>query len=268
MLQVNYGGQLDARGVDWTRRASEGARRLEARINNLPSYSRLDSRGAPFESVDLGILLEALEGLEALINETEANINASKLPTIMGDPTQLVQLFQNLISNSIKYRSASPPQVHVSAEDGNGEWVFSVANNGIGIDPQHHKRIFELFQRLHKQEDYPGDGIGLTLCGQNSRSAWGKKLAPNLNSEKDVRSFSRFLTSLSSSNEAQTKNVQPVELLLVEDNDDDIVYFGRFPSHQFVHSTLTGLENGEQCMAFLRKEPPFEIRAWLWCCWT
>jgi PAS domain S-box-containing protein len=177
LLQINYGGQLDARGVDWIRRTSEGARRLEARINNLLSYSRLDSRGAPFESVDCGILLEeALEGLEALINETEADINAGKLPTIMGDPTQLVQLFQNLISNGIKYRSASPPQVHVSAEEGNGEWVFSVADNGIGIDPQHHKRIFELFQRLHKQEDYPGDGIGLTLCrrivGRHGGKIW------------------------------------------------------------------------------------------------
>lgn len=177
LLQVNYGGQLDAKGVDWIRRASEGTRRLEARINNLLSYSRLDSRGAPFESVDCGTLLkEALEGLEALINETEADITADKLPTIIGDPTQLVQLFQNLISNGIKYRSASPPQVHVSAEEENGEWVFSVADNGIGIDPQHHKRIFELFQRLHKQEDYPGDGIGLTLCrrivGRHGGKIW------------------------------------------------------------------------------------------------
>jgi len=177
LLQVNYGAQLDAKGVDWIRRASEGARRLEARINNLVSYTRLDSRGAPFESVDCGTLLEeALEGLEALINETEADITAGKLPTVMGDPMQLAQLFQNLITNGIKYRSADPPRIHVSAEEENGEWVFRVADNGIGIAPQHHQRIFELFQRLHKQEDYPGDGIGLTLCrrivGRHGGKIW------------------------------------------------------------------------------------------------
>jgi PAS domain S-box-containing protein len=165
LVQVNYSGKLDARGADWIRRASEGAHRLEARIDNLLLYSRLDSRAEPFEPVDCQVVLkEVLEGLEVVIQETDADITAGELPTVMGDPTQLVQLFENLIANGIKYRSASRPRIHISTERENGEWVFSVADNGIGIEAKHHERVFELFRRLHTQNAYPGDGLGLTLC--------------------------------------------------------------------------------------------------------
>jgi PAS domain S-box-containing protein len=165
LLQVNYAGQLDAQGADWIRRASEGAHRLEARIDNLLLYSRLDSRAAPFEPVDCrAVLAETLEALESVIRETGAEVTADQLPIVMGDSSQLVQLFQNLIGNGIQYRGPTRPRIHVSAKRTNGDWLFSIADNGIGIHPQYHERIFELFRRLHSQKAYPGDGIGLTLC--------------------------------------------------------------------------------------------------------
>jgi PAS domain S-box-containing protein len=147
LLQVNYSGQLDAQGADWIRRASEGAHRLERLIDNLLLYSRLDSRAESFEPVDCQAALdEALQGLEILVHQTGAHVTADELPTVMGDSTQLVQLFQNLIGNGIKYRDGSSPRVHISAKKEKDKWVFSVSDNGIGIDPEHHERIFELFR--------------------------------------------------------------------------------------------------------------------------
>jgi PAS domain S-box-containing protein len=165
LLQANYSGRLDDRGTDWIRRVSEGAHRLETCIDNLLLYSRLDSQATPFEPVNCQtVLRDALESLQAVIHETEADITAGELPTVMADGTQLLQLFQNLIDNGIKYRGAARPSIHVSSKRGNGEWVFSFADNGIGIGPEHHQRVFELFRRLHTLQAYPGDGIGLTLC--------------------------------------------------------------------------------------------------------
>jgi PAS domain S-box-containing protein len=177
LLQVNYSSQLDARGADWVRRASEGAHRLETLIDNLLLYSRLDSRAEPFDPVDCRtVLTMALEGIEALICETDAVVTSGELPTVLGDLTQLVQLFQNLVGNGIKYRGAFRPRIHISAKRQKGEWLFSVTDNGIGIDPEHHERVFELFRRLHTQKAFPGDGIGLTLCrrivGRHGGKIW------------------------------------------------------------------------------------------------
>jgi signal transduction histidine kinase len=98
------------------------------------------------------------------------------LPIVSGDPTQLVQVFQNLLGNGIKYRGVAQPRIHVSAKRVNGNWLFSVADNGIGIERQHHERVFDLFRRLHSQKAYPGDGIGLPLCrriiGRHGGKIW------------------------------------------------------------------------------------------------
>jgi two-component system, chemotaxis family, sensor kinase Cph1 len=122
------------------------------------------------------VLTMALEGIEALICETEAEVTSGELPTVLGDLTQLVQLFQNLVGNGIKYRGAFRPRIHISAKRQKGEWLFSVTDNGIGIDPEHHERVFELFRRLHTQKAFPGDGIGLTLCrrivGRHGGKIW------------------------------------------------------------------------------------------------
>jgi chemotaxis family two-component system sensor kinase Cph1 len=109
-------------------------------------------------------LERALANLRKRISETGAIITHDPLPTIMADPTQLMQLFQNLIGNAIKFRSDKVPEIHVGASRLEDEWLFSVRDNGIGIDPQFSDRIFVIFQRLHTRDEYPGTGMGLAIC--------------------------------------------------------------------------------------------------------
>jgi two-component system, chemotaxis family, sensor kinase Cph1 len=107
---------------------------------------------------------EAVGNLTVAIEESGAQVTADPLPAVTGDHQQLVQVFQNLIGNAIKFHGDQPPRVHVGAAESNGEWVFTVRDNGIGIDPNYFDRIFVIFQRLHGKDDFPGTGIGLALC--------------------------------------------------------------------------------------------------------
>jgi hypothetical protein len=138
---------------------------MQRLINDLLAYSRVSTRGKAPEPADCcSALGEARVNLSAAIEESQAVIANDDLPTVMADQTQLVQLFQNLIGNAIKFRGSEPPRVHISAERKGKEWVFAVRDNGIGIDPQYHERIFGIFQRLHNRDQYPGTGIGLAIC--------------------------------------------------------------------------------------------------------
>ncbi|MCY2996301.1 MAG: ATP-binding protein [Planctomycetota bacterium] len=165
MLEQRFGEQLAPEARDYVLRSAEAANRLRALINDLLTYSRVGTRGKPLEPADTNKVLElALSNLGVVIEETGATISHSSLPWVSGDVTQLIQLFQNLIANAIKFRGESPPQVHVSVEEEGAEWIFSVRDNGIGIAPEHFNRIFSIFQRLHGQKEYPGTGIGLAVC--------------------------------------------------------------------------------------------------------
>jgi len=110
------------------------------------------------------VLQDALTNLKLAIEECRAVITHDPLPTVMADDAQLIQLFQNLIGNAIKFHGEQPPCVHISAERREKNWLFSIRDNGIGIDPQYSERIFIIFQRLHSKSEYPGSGIGLALC--------------------------------------------------------------------------------------------------------
>ena len=158
--------QLDERAASYIENALAGVARMSKMIKALLDLSRIESRGQAFEIVDLdAVLAQTLEALQQVIEETAAEITHDPLPTLMGDPTQLSQLFQNLVANALKFRRKDePPRVHVSAEQEEGNWCFAVHDNGIGIDPQQHERVFQIFQRLHTQQEYPGVGIGLALC--------------------------------------------------------------------------------------------------------
>jgi len=165
LLQRRYQGKLDADADEFIAYAVDGARRMQALINDLLAYSRVSSRGKPFEPIDCEVVLdEALANLQMAIEESGAVIAHDPLPTVMADGTQLIQLFQNLIGNAIKFQNGRAPHVHVSTERQAGEWVFSVGDNGIGIDQRYHERVFAIFQRLHTREEYPGTGIGLAIC--------------------------------------------------------------------------------------------------------
>lgn len=165
LLSRRYKGQLDDDADDFIAYAVDGVTRMKALINDLLAYSRVGSHSKPKESTDYKFVLDrTLANLQTAIGDSEAMITHDPLPVVPADATQLDQLFQNLISNAIKFRSEHPPRIHISAEKKGNVWLFSVSDNGIGIDPQYADRIFQIFQRLHNKTDYPGSGIGLAIC--------------------------------------------------------------------------------------------------------
>ena len=166
LLGQRYKGRLDADADEFIDYAVDGAQRMQQLIKDLLAYCRLGTGGqAPQLTSCLDTLDDALRNLHAAIAESGATITNDALPDIVADCAQLVQLFQNLIGNAIKYRSEQPPRIHVGVRASESEeWIFSVSDNGIGIDAKYFDRIFAMFQRLHGRTRYPGTGIGLTMC--------------------------------------------------------------------------------------------------------
>jgi PAS domain S-box-containing protein len=165
LLARRYKDKLDNDAREFIGYAVDGARRMGTLINDLLAYSRVSSQKKPYELVDCMQTMKAVrDNLKMVIDESGAKVIAEALPRVMGDPTQLLQLLQNLIGNAIKFRGSQPPIIEVAAVERDGEWLFSVKDNGIGIDPEDFERIFLVFQRLHTREEYPGTGIGLALC--------------------------------------------------------------------------------------------------------
>lgn len=166
LLKKKYQGQLDDKADRFIHFAVDGADRMQKLIEGLLSYSRITRRGGEFRQINLNdVFSTALSNLAVAIRESHADVSKEELPTIRGDETQLVQLFQNLIGNAIKYRKKDvPPRVNVRAKREKINYVFSIEDNGIGIDPAYFERIFQIFQRLHSREEYSGTGIGLALC--------------------------------------------------------------------------------------------------------
>jgi signal transduction histidine kinase len=166
LLERRYKGQLDTDADEFIAFAVDGATRMQTLINDLLTYSRIGTRGKPFAPTDsAGVLNQALTNLQVAIEESGATVTHDEMPTVLADDMQLAQLLQNLAGNAVKFRKPdTPPQIHVGVERSSGDWVFSVRDNGIGIDPQHFERIFLIFQRLHSREEYEGTGIGLAVC--------------------------------------------------------------------------------------------------------
>ncbi|MEP0843216.1 MAG: PAS domain S-box protein [Phycisphaerae bacterium] len=165
LLARRYRGRLDADADEFIGYIVDGVAQMQALINDLLAFSRVGSQAKPFVPTDCEAVLDrALSHLHVAIQECGAVVTRDPLPTVQADPTQLGQLFQNLIGNAVKFRGESPPEIHVSASCRGGEWVFSVRDNGIGIEAEYFERIFVLFQRLHGRMKYPGTGIGLTIC--------------------------------------------------------------------------------------------------------
>lgn len=165
LLERRYKGKLDQDADDFIHFAVDGATRMQQLIKDLLTYSRVGTRGKPFVPTDsYQALAAALDNLQIAVQEQEAVITHDPLPTVMADSSQLTQLFQNLVGNAIKFHGAEKPAIHVSASEKGGEWVFAVRDNGIGIAPENFERIFVIFQRLHTREEYPGTGIGLSVC--------------------------------------------------------------------------------------------------------
>lgn len=177
LLAKRYEGKLDSDADEFITYAVDGATRMQQLINALLAYSRVGSRGKNFQLIDCETAFDhAVANLKVAIEESGAVVTHDTLPMMVADNSQIVQLFQNLIGNAIKFRRQEPPRIHLSCagiEDTaiqipksaiNKGWVFSVKDNGIGIEPEHVERIFGIFQRLHTREQYSGSGIGLAVC--------------------------------------------------------------------------------------------------------
>ncbi len=165
LLERRYHNQLDAQGNKFIGNIVNACVRMQALIDDLLEYSRVGRSQKPFELIDCNQVFEdACANLQLAIRKNQATVTRGDLPRITGDCFQLLQLFQNLIGNAIKYRSSEVPVVILGASRQGDNWVFSVQDNGIGIAEQYHPRIFQIFQRLHTQTEYSGTGIGLAIC--------------------------------------------------------------------------------------------------------
>ena len=167
LLERRYQGQLDQDADDFIAFAVDGASRMQQLIRDLLAYSRVGTSNQPFSPVDCQVILkQVLDNLQMAIRESGAILLYNELPTVMADSTRLSQLFQNLLANAMKFRSIRTPEIQISARrlSQSREWLFAIADNGIGIEPDNFDRIFLIFQRLHTRTEYPGTGIGLAIC--------------------------------------------------------------------------------------------------------
>jgi light-regulated signal transduction histidine kinase (bacteriophytochrome) len=165
LLQHRYGGSLDKEADVLIGHAVDAAGRMKELIQDLLAYSRAGQSGPELEHVDLEeVSARAVRELRQAVEESGARLTVSPLPTIAGNAGELTQVFQNLVGNAIKYRSHPHPCIDVFARRCDDDWILSVRDDGIGIDPSYHSRIFGVFKRLHTQNEYPGTGIGLAIC--------------------------------------------------------------------------------------------------------
>ncbi|UTB32348.1 MAG: ATP-binding protein [Methanobacterium sp. ERen5] len=164
LLAMKYKNKLDSDADDYIDFIVEGSHRMKDLIDDLLVYSRLNTVKTEYQFSDLDQLLDkVLLGMKNTIVEKHVQIIHDKLPTVRCDSSQLGQVFQNLISNSIKFHETTP-KIHISAEETDEEWILGVSDEGIGIGPEHQKQIFDVFKRLHTRKKYPGTGIGLSIC--------------------------------------------------------------------------------------------------------
>jgi len=166
LLAKRFGGKLDADAHQFIRYIVESSERMERLIHDLLDFSRVDARGTDhFVRMSCDEALnDAIRNLHSLIEENQAVMTLGRLPVVLADPVQVTRLFQNLLVNSIRFRSEDPPHIQIAAEMGDGEWRFSVRDNGIGIEPQYAEKVFGIFKCLHSRDKYPGSGMGLAIC--------------------------------------------------------------------------------------------------------
>ena len=175
LLSDRYGGELDETADEFIGYVVDGTERMKILINDLLEYSRVGTRGRPLEPVESSSALEnAMANLRVAISEANARVTHDRMPKVQGDINQLSQLFQNLISNGMKFHGDKRPEIHISSVQVGESYVMSVSDNGIGIDPQHNERIFGMFKRLHGRGEYPGTGIGLAICSKIVERHQGK----------------------------------------------------------------------------------------------
>ena len=165
LLSERYRGKLDADADKYIHYAVDGALRMQVLVRDLLAFSRVGRQGTELAKIDCNTLMETvLKNLQAAIAESGAQVICPQLPIVTADESQLMQVLQNLIANAIKFRGAAPPVIRVTGKKKDREWMFLIADNGIGIAPEHAEVVFAIFKRLHTRTEYPGSGIGLSIC--------------------------------------------------------------------------------------------------------
>jgi light-regulated signal transduction histidine kinase (bacteriophytochrome) len=164
-LGKRYKGRLDEKADDFIDCTTDGVKRMQEMIRDLLEFSKVGMEGIDLKPFAVSLAFdEAVLNLKQAIEEIDAVVTRDELPTLLADGSQISRLFQNLIGNALKFHGKDTLRVHVSAERKGNEWLFSVRDTGIGIDPKQTRRIFVIFQRLHTREQYPGTGLGLAIC--------------------------------------------------------------------------------------------------------
>jgi signal transduction histidine kinase len=205
LLAERYRGKLDADADKFIGYASEGALRMQVLIQDLLAFSRVGRSGTPMANVDCNaVMQEILQTLASPLRESGAVVTCDTLPTVWADRTQIVQLFQNLIGNAIKFRGNQPPAISVKSERQDGKWLFTFRDNGIGIPEESLENIFVVFQRLHARTEYPGNGIGLSICKKIVERAGGRIWV-----ESKVGSGSTFKFTLPLQTADETERTKP-----------------------------------------------------------
>ncbi|MFW9901272.1 MAG: ATP-binding protein [Candidatus Thorarchaeota archaeon] len=175
LLEDKYKNKIDKDGKEFIHFITDGAKKMNTLIKDLLSYSRITTHAKPSKLTNLeSILKDALFNLQESIKESGAVITYDKMPILKVDKTQFTQLFQNLLSNAIKFRRKETPKIHIGVNKINDEWIFSVKDNGIGIESKFFDKLFNIFYRLHTKEEYPGTGIGLPICKKIVQRYGGK----------------------------------------------------------------------------------------------
>jgi len=165
LLQRHYQDKLDDQANDYIKNAVEGAERMHTLIDDLLEFSRVTCKGEPFQPTDCQeVVQQAMAGLKVALEESGAKVQYVNLPVLRADKGQLIRLLQNLIGNAVKFRAVRPLEVRIAAAERPHKWLFSVQDNGIGMEPKYFERVFVIFQRLHTRDEYPGTGIGLAVC--------------------------------------------------------------------------------------------------------
>lgn len=165
LIESRLGDRLDEESREFMKQVVSGAERMRSMVNELLNYSRVGRGTAPLESFELDAALDrALANLKLAVEESGARVTRGPLPRVRADEALLTQLLQNLVGNAIKFRAGNAPEIHVGAERSGADWTVRVKDNGIGVDPAQHERIFKIFQRLHPVRTYPGTGMGLAIC--------------------------------------------------------------------------------------------------------
>jgi light-regulated signal transduction histidine kinase (bacteriophytochrome) len=175
-LEKDYEDKLDDKAKEFLEIMTKSTARMQDMIESLLKYSLIGRDGQDFENVDLNEVVDAAkQSLCVVIEESDSEIKCDELPCVTGSKSLLIQLFQNLIGNAVKYvEKGTKPKVEISVEEKDGQWIFSISDNGVGIEPQYAEQIFQIFRRLHGDDEYTGTGIGLSLCQRIVASHDGK----------------------------------------------------------------------------------------------